>query len=86
MPSSWKVLFLLLGLTISKHNASILLIKLSFLFDYLRFDRQNIKGILVTSLWTYTAALDHNFGGNIALRQKVINTLFLISMAICINE
>lgn len=63
VPSSWKFLFLILGLTISQHNISILLMKMFFLIDYIKFDKQNIKGILVTSIWTYTASMNTQFGG-----------------------
>jgi len=56
LPSSWKVLFLVLGLSISKHNARLIIIKLSFMGDSIKFDTGNFKGIITICMWSYIAA------------------------------
>ena len=86
VPSSWKVLFLLLGLCISKHNALIILIKICFMMDSIKFNRPNIKGILSISIWTYTAAFETIYPEKTRLKKTFLDILFLFSMGICINE
>jgi hypothetical protein len=58
LPSSWKVLFLLIGLCLSPHNIYIILMKMSFMVDSIKFDMGNIKGIMLICLWTFIGAFD----------------------------
>jgi hypothetical protein len=59
LPSSWKVLLFLLGLSISKSNIYLIVIKLSFLADSIIFDTSNLKGIIAICLWTYIGAFPY---------------------------
>lgn len=58
LPSSWKVLFLLIGLCTSKHNIYLIIIKFAFIIDSIKFDTTNIKGIISICFWTFVAAFD----------------------------
>ena len=59
LPSSWKVLFLLMGLCTSKKNIYLILIKFAFIVDSVRFDTGNIKGIISICIWTFVGASDN---------------------------
>jgi hypothetical protein len=59
LPSSWKVLFLLMGLCTSKNNIYLILIKFAFIVDSVRFDTGNIKGIISICIWTFVGASDN---------------------------
>lgn len=59
LPSSWKVLFLLMGLCTSKNNIYLILIKFAFIIDSVRFDTGNIKGIISICMWTFVGAFEH---------------------------
>jgi hypothetical protein len=59
LPSSWKVLFLLIGLCTSKNNIYLILIKFAFIIDSVRFDTGNIKGIISICMWTFVGAFEH---------------------------
>ena len=59
LPSSWKVLFLLMGLCTSKNNIYLILIKFAFIVDSVRFDTGNIKGIISICLWTFVGVSEY---------------------------
>ena len=59
LPSSWKVLFLLMGLCTSKNNIYLILIKFAFIIDSVRFDTGNIKGIISICMWTFVGAFEN---------------------------
>lgn len=87
LPSSWKVLFLLIGLCTSKHNIFFIVIKIAFMIDSIKFDTGNIKGIISICMWTYIAAFGTQNAQNRSnvLKKIILDMCFLFSIGVCIN-